>query len=153
MSNRSGGVSHSASIVRNVRAIGEDTLHLLPDRMIQGAVKGAHTGWFAAIGAPLGFFFGLILDVAEIASYALMLPKNLIDCVAHLFALIANALRGARDGQAAAPDTFSFSTPTSAWPQFTWTPRSQTEKLFSANVPTTNATTQRALAPPKRQGI
>src|SRR6476659_3679004 len=93
LNNKNGGVAHMASVTQNVRVIGEDALHAaIPgDRMIQLTYLGFPKDWAAGV---LGFIVGLFWDIFEVVTFALMLPKHLIDIVAHTGAAGVNLVQG-----------------------------------------------------------
>ena len=146
ISNERGGVSHSASIVRNLRAMGEDTLHVIPDRAVEYAVRGMHSGIFAVITTPVLFVWGLIVDVAEAIAYPLMIVKNFFDILAHAFMLLINAFKGETDGAAGSVDPYEWKAKSSVFPQF----QGKNMRNVSMNGDAVPATTAAAMAPPRR---
>lgn len=99
--NANGNVNHGASVVQNVRAMGEDVMHaVIPlDRAIQMAKEMGppdngfgQVFWFA-FGGPIlmigGFLLGVLLDLLEIVALPFMLLWNLINIVGHTGAAIA----------------------------------------------------------------
>jgi hypothetical protein len=147
ITNTDGGVAHGASIVRNLRAIGEDTLHLLPDRAVEYGIRGFHTGIFAVITTPVLVLWGLIVDAFEVLAFPLMLVKNLVDSFVHAFLWLLNTIQGKQDGKAAQVDAFQWKANSSVINQFQAKPR--TPPVTRADI--VPATTLSALASPHQR--
>lgn len=152
--NGQGGSHHKASAVQNVRAMGEDTWHVLPDRMIGLSVRGATQGL-----GPFIFLtaMGFYLDLAELATYPFMLLKNLADALAHMGAWFANALSGTSDGAADSEtirDYHVFAEPTySRYFEDEGEKDWLVELIETAKVQTPPNAPRFALAPPEAKGV
>jgi len=89
-------VHHLASIVQDLRAIGEDCLHLLPDRLFLLPFLARRDGAWAALTA-VGV--GVVWDLEEVLLFAPALVKNVLGILAHALRAAWNALRGRSDGR------------------------------------------------------
>ncbi len=129
--NTKGGIHHAASVVQNLRAIGEDALHLIPgDRIAQ--LEFANNP--KSFGMFLGLFaLGSIEDLAEIVAFPFMLLKNLWDIVENLAAWVINAVQGISDGDAKAVAGFEFGDAPSAVNQLIGLDREQLREAYFVN--------------------
>ncbi len=111
VANTDGGIHHRASIVQNLRAIAEDVLHLLPDRMVLLPLLARRDG---AATAAVALLVGLLQDILELLACPLMVVKNLVDVVAHAVWALRNALHGQSDGRPLPVAPFDLSDPDSS---------------------------------------
>ncbi|HUM10372.1 MAG TPA: FAD-binding protein [Myxococcaceae bacterium] len=111
VANTEGGIHHRASIVQNLRAIAEDLLHVLPDRMVLLPVLARGDG---PATATVALLVGVVQDVLELLAFPFMLVKNLVDIAAHAVCAAGNGLRGESDGDPLPVPPFDVSDPDSS---------------------------------------